>query len=161
MVLLPNLLIVNQTTKLPLLKVGGLAQLGTDAKYTLCGNVQADDAYLGGELAGGKAGRGSENKVPFVAAISLGAEGRPLYIKMALVPGFTRRAVFDWATADLVPDCIVTSDGLGCFAGVTDAVAASTGQSSRMVASLRNCLNSTGSIRFWATSKLAWAALSS
>jgi len=55
-----------------------------DAKYTLCGNVQADDAYLGGELAGGKADRGSENKVLFVAAISLSSEGRPLYIKMAL-----------------------------------------------------------------------------
>ena len=58
-----------------------------DAKYAPCGNVQADDAYLGGELAGGKAGRGSENKVPFVAAISFNSEGRPLYIKMALVPG--------------------------------------------------------------------------
>ena len=92
-----------------------------DAKYTLRGDVQADDAYLGGELAGGKAGRGSENKVPFVAAISLSAEGRPLYIKMAPVPGFTRKAVSDWANADLQPGCIVTSDGLGCFAGVTDA----------------------------------------
>lgn len=97
------------------------AMVERDAKYTLSGNVQADDAYLGGELAGGKAGRGSENKVPFVAAISLCAEGRPLYIKMALVPGFTRKAVFDWATADLATGCIVTSDGLGCFAGVTDA----------------------------------------
>ena len=86
------------------------AMVERDAKYTLSGNVQADDAYLGGELAGGKAGRGSENKVPFVAAISLSAEGRPLYIKMALVPGFTRKAVFDWATADLTPGCIVTSD---------------------------------------------------
>ena len=57
-----------------------------DAQYTLCGHVQVDDAYLGGELAGGKAGRGSENKLPFVAAISLSAEGRPLYIKMAPVP---------------------------------------------------------------------------
>ncbi len=40
---------------------------------------------------------------------------------MALVPGFTHKAVFDWASADLAPGCIVTSDGLGCFAGVTDA----------------------------------------
>ena len=40
--------------------------------YTLRGFVQADDAaYLGGENAGGKAGRGSRNKVPFVAALSL------------------------------------------------------------------------------------------
>jgi len=33
------------------------AMVERDAKYTLCGNIQADDAYLGGELAGGKAGR--------------------------------------------------------------------------------------------------------
>ena len=36
--------------------------------YTLEGQVQVDDAYLGGERTGGKVGRGSENKVPFVAA---------------------------------------------------------------------------------------------
>jgi len=37
-------------------------------------------------------------------------------------------------------------------------LAASTGQSSRTVASLRICQNSTGSIRFWVTSKPAWVA---
>jgi hypothetical protein len=37
--------------------------------YVLSGTVQLDDAYLGGERTGGKAGRGSENKVPFVAAV--------------------------------------------------------------------------------------------
>jgi transposase-like protein len=92
-----------------------------DAGYTLSGLVQVDDAYLGGELAGGTAGRGSENKVPFVAAISLSAEGHPMYIKMAPVPGFTRRAIGEWAQADLSPGCWVMSDGLACFAGVTDA----------------------------------------
>ena len=56
-----------------------------------------------------------------MAAISLSAEGPPPNIKMAPVPGFTRKAVFDWATVDLTPGFIVTSDGLGCFAGVTDA----------------------------------------
>ena len=50
-----------------------------DARHTLHGDVQVDDVYLGGELPGGKAGRGSENKVPFVAAVSLNAEGHPLY----------------------------------------------------------------------------------
>ncbi|WP_425412380.1 transposase [Nitrosomonas mobilis] len=74
-----------------------------------------DDAYLDGELAGGKAGRDSKSKVPFVAAISFGAEGRPCMIKMALIFGFTCKVVFDWATADLAPGCIVTSDGLSCF----------------------------------------------
>jgi len=31
------------------------------------------------------------------------------------------QAIVGWANADLSPGCIVTSDGLGCFAGVTDA----------------------------------------
>jgi hypothetical protein len=35
----------------------------------LTGRVEVDDAYLGGERSGGKAGRGSENKVPFIAAL--------------------------------------------------------------------------------------------
>ena len=41
-----------------------------DAQYTRCGEVLVDDADVGGERVGGKAGRGSENKVPFVAAVS-------------------------------------------------------------------------------------------
>lgn len=76
----------------------------------LCGNVQADDAYLGGELgelAGSKANQVSENKVPFVAAILLNAEGRPLYIGMVLLPGFTCKAVFNWATAGTVTDLAI------------------------------------------------------
>ena len=39
-----------------------------DAEHRLNGAVQFDDVYLGGERAGGKTGRGSENRIPFVAA---------------------------------------------------------------------------------------------
>lgn len=35
----------------------------------LTGRVEIDDACLGGERSGGKTGRGSENKVPFIAAV--------------------------------------------------------------------------------------------
>lgn len=97
------------------------AMLEREAHYTLSGHIQIDDAYLGGELTGGKAGRGSENKVPFVAAISLNDEGHPLYIKMTPVPGFTIKAISAWAKVDLSPGCQVISDGLACFNGVTDA----------------------------------------
>ena len=88
---------------------------------TLVGQVPVDDAYLGGELTGGKAGRGSENKVPFVAAVSLDDRGHPLYIKLTVVPGFTRKAISDWAKTQLGPGCSVLSDGLACFTGVTEA----------------------------------------
>lgn len=97
------------------------AMLEREAHYTLSVHIQIDDAYLGGELTGGKAGRGCENKVPFVAAISLNDEGHPLYIKMTPVAGFTIKAISAWAKVELSPGCKVISDGLACFNGVTDA----------------------------------------
>ena len=39
------------------------AMVEREAGYVLSGKVAVDDAYLGGELSGGTAGRGSENKV--------------------------------------------------------------------------------------------------
>ena len=95
------------------------AMVEREARSVLCGNVQVDDAYLGGELNDGTAGRGSENKVPFVAAVSLDDDGHPLRAKLAR-PGFTRKAIADWAGAPR-PGSTVISDGLACFAGVTDA----------------------------------------
>lgn len=92
-----------------------------DGTHRLSGAVQLDDAYLGGERAGGKAGRGSENKVPFVAAVSLTEQGRPMYLKLHLVSGFTSRAIGNWAKANLAPGTLVSSDGLGCFAAVSSA----------------------------------------
>ncbi len=64
-----------------------------ESTHRLGGAVQLDDAYLGGERAGGKAGRGSENKVPFVAAVSLNGQGKPMYLKLNLVSGFTSLAL--------------------------------------------------------------------
>ncbi len=40
---------------------------------------------------------------------------------MTPVPGFTRKAIGEWAASNLSPGCLVTSDGLACFNGVTDA----------------------------------------
>lgn len=92
-----------------------------DANYTLSGRIDIDDAYLGGELSGGKAGRGSENKVPFVAALSFDDSGHPLHLKLSPVPGFTSKAIADWSKANLAQGCDVLSDGLACFAAVTEA----------------------------------------
>lgn len=77
------------------------AMLTREAEHRLSGKVQVDDAYLGGERAGGKPGRGSENKVPFVAAVSLNADGNPLFMKATLVPGFTSQAISNWAQSNL------------------------------------------------------------
>lgn len=92
-----------------------------EERYVLEGKVQVDDAYLGGERSGGKVGRGSENKVPFVAAVSLSEDGHPLRIKLTPVSGFTLKAISVWAKDHLAPDCAVFSDGLACFGAVTAA----------------------------------------
>src|SRR5207302_1574117 len=44
------------------------AMLEANAARKLDGDVQVDDAYLGG-VRSGKGGRGSPNKIPFVAAV--------------------------------------------------------------------------------------------
>jgi hypothetical protein len=44
------------------------AMLERDARKRLAGRIEIDDAYLGGERAGGKRGRGAPGKTPFVVA---------------------------------------------------------------------------------------------
>jgi hypothetical protein len=88
--------------------------------YVLRGKVQLDDAYLGGERNGGKAGRGSENKVPIVAAVSLDEAGHPIHVKVAKVETFSFAAIADWAQDTLARECEVISDGLACFRAVAE-----------------------------------------
>lgn len=92
-----------------------------EAHYVLAGQVQVDDAYLGGARSGGKVGRGSENKVPFLAAVSLSEDGHPLRTKLTPVPGFTLKAIAQWAQAHIAPGSTVFSDGLACLSAVTEA----------------------------------------
>ena len=92
-----------------------------DDAYVLAGKIQMDDAYLGGECTGGKAGRGSENKIPIVAAVSLNEEGHPIHVEITPVVGFTSEALRAWAGKHLAPGRAVLSDGLACFRAVTTA----------------------------------------
>jgi len=75
------------------------AMASRETQHRLSGEVQIDDAYLGGERAGGKPGRGSENKVPIVAAASLNEAGNPMYVKVTPVPSFSNESISTWAQA--------------------------------------------------------------
>lgn len=83
----------------------------------LTGGWRSTDAYLGGERTGGKSRRGSENKVPFIAAVQTTPDGHPLYACFAKQP-FTTEAVAIWAAKSLATSALVVSDGLWCFRGV-------------------------------------------
>ena len=83
----------------------------------LDGRVELDDAYLGGERSGGKAGRGSENKVPFVAAVQTTPAGQPQLVCLRQQP-FTHEEVASFAARSIAPTATVVSDGLWCFGSV-------------------------------------------
>ncbi len=87
--------------------------------YKLTGDIQVDDAYQGGEKAG-KRGRGAANKLPFVIAVET-RDGHPIHTHLRVVPGFTKEAIKDYATANVEPGSRVLSDGLACFNGFEDA----------------------------------------
>jgi len=87
--------------------------------YLLRGKVQIDDSYLGGELPGGKPGRGSENKIPIVAAGSLNEAGHPIHTRITAVSGFSSETIAEWAKRHLAPGSQVLSDGLACFRAMT------------------------------------------
>lgn len=88
----------------------------------LSGRVEVDDAYLGGENPGGKAGRGSENKVPFIAAVQTNDKNNPMYVIFSKIKTFSHSEVKNWADRSLVPAATtVVSDGLWCFQAVTQA----------------------------------------
>ena len=95
--------------------------LERDADAQLTGRVELDDAYLGGERSGGRRGRGSPGKTPFVAAVETTEEGKPVRLKLRRVTSFCGRAISGFARRSLAPDCEVVSDGLACFAAVAEA----------------------------------------
>lgn len=92
-----------------------------EAVTPLSGHIQLDDVYYGGERHNGKRGRGSSDKVPLVAAVSLSTEGHPIRMTMNTVTGFTLKEIESWATNKLKEGSHVTSDGLACFSAVKKA----------------------------------------
>jgi transposase-like protein len=85
-----------------------------EATRRLTGRVEIDDAYLGGEVHGGKPGRGSPNKVPFVAAVQTTESGQPVFMCLSQRP-FTGESLRAFAEQSLAAPATLVSDGLGCF----------------------------------------------
>lgn len=92
-----------------------------DDSNPLSGIIQIDDAYWGGAHRGGSRGRGSENKTPFVAAVSTNEDGHPIAMNLNVLKGFKSEEIKCWAQAHLKPGSTVYSDGLNCFPAVKEA----------------------------------------
>jgi ribosomal protein L37AE/L43A len=85
-----------------------------EQRRELDGRVEIDDAYLGGEHPGGKVGRGSENKIPFVAAVQTTPEGLPEVACLRQQP-LTKEEVAVFAAHHIAPTATVVSDGMWGF----------------------------------------------
>ena len=91
-----------------------------NAAKRLEGEVQMDDAYIGG-LHQGTFGRGAAGKTPFVAAVSVTGDGKPDRIILRRVAGFSKIAIAKLASAAFAPGVHAVSDALACFPAVTAA----------------------------------------
>jgi hypothetical protein len=86
----------------------------------LAGWIQLDDAFWGGRRRG-KRGRGARGKTPLVAAVSTDGDGHPRRLRLSRVRGFRMREIARWSQLHLTPGSQVCSDGLSCFAAVSQA----------------------------------------
>jgi hypothetical protein len=94
-----------------------------EARRVLHGVVFADDAVLGGVRAG-KPGRGSPNKVPFVAAVELDEHGYPQHVRFDPIRDCKAASLAAWAKSALDPKVHLVTDGLAGFAAAGAEVAA-------------------------------------
>ena len=90
----------------------------------LDGRIEMDDAYLGGERGGGKTGRGSPGKKAIVVAVQTSDDGRPRRIKLRRITRFKRRRVKSLTKRIITPGSRVVTDGLSCFRGIAEDLAA-------------------------------------
>ncbi len=111
---------VTQTTAWTLKHKLAQVMIERNAAKRLKGEVQMDDAYIGG-LHQGTFGRGAAGKTPYVAAVALTGDGKPDQIILRRVAGFSKIAIAKLAGAAFAPGVHAVSDGLRCFPAVTAA----------------------------------------
>ena len=64
-------------------------------------------------------GRGGFNKSAFVAAVQTDAQGKPRFMRLTPIAGFTKVAMREWVQSSLAATAHVVSDGTACFSQVT------------------------------------------
>jgi ISXO2-like transposase domain len=111
---------VTQTTAWTMKHKLAQVMIERNSAKRLNGDVQMDDAYIGGERSG-KPGRGAAGKTPFVAAVATTEDGKPDQIILRRVIGFRKVAIGKLASTALSGDASVVTDGLACSTAVTTA----------------------------------------
>lgn len=80
-----------------------------DAKYTLAGIVELDDAFFGAPKEGAKRGRGTD-KIKVLVGLSLNELGNPLFAKMQIIPDLKSDTIVQFADKHIVAGSDINSD---------------------------------------------------
>lgn len=129
-----------------------------DDQRPLGGVIAVDDADWGGERHGAKRGRGSPNKVPFIAALSCHDAGHPIGLRLGRVAGFRKTEVERFAKRHFDPNAIVLSDGLAACRGIASAGCEHQPLAPAAATAAWQSLSSSGSTPSLATSRTACMA---
>ena len=86
-----------------------------DDSHQLEGVIEFDDAFFGGPTVGKKRGRGTEKAKVFVA-LSLDANGNPLYLKMKTTENIRQKSVRTFAEKHIAKGSTIRSDDYCSYA---------------------------------------------
>ena len=85
-----------------------------EGKRLLSGIVETDETYVGGSKEEGKRGRGTE-KTPVQVAMSLDAEGRPLFAKMGVLEDVSGESIHQFMEGRVATGSVVRTDGFSSY----------------------------------------------
>jgi transposase-like protein len=86
-----------------------------DADYKLAGIVELDDTYFGGPSEGeGKCGRGTD-KTPVEVGVSVDKQGRPLYVKMEVIPDIKHETLVTFAERNIEEGSQLNTDAYSAY----------------------------------------------
>lgn len=91
-----------------------------DARYTLAGLIEMDDAYFGQCQVPGKRGRGAEKKAKVIVSVKVNQWEHPVYAQMMVVPSLDKDNVERMAKEKITKDSTVKTDGWPSYHALED-----------------------------------------
>ena len=88
--------------------------LGRREQRRLLGEVEVDEAYVGGHNKGGKRGRGSESKTPIAAAVEING-GRIGRLRLTVIEGVDELTLHRFIKQEIETGATLKTDGYGGY----------------------------------------------
>src|SRR5271157_1971101 len=91
------------------------------ARERLHGEVEVDEAWIGGTQAGLRGSRQLRGRKAALIVVAVEKRGRATgRARMAVIPDFRGETLIAFLRQNVAPDCVIYSDGLGSFRGLEE-----------------------------------------